>query len=210
MRNRKMCALDVATEEGGSRKAEGTLMPGKRLTLSQYRRIATLRAAGYTSAAIGCDISTVQRFCRRHAIAKGAFRREVIEKARAELLDDAAFVDMLKTELRALSLDTLTQVRKLRDRIAVTMEHVEPRDLETAGVSARALAAISTSLKVSADTLKGLEGGVREAEELPQLVVGVMDDAEIEAVRKSNLGENADGFGEMDAEAMAELFGSEG
>jgi transposase-like protein len=180
----------------------------KRLTLSQCRRVIVMRHAGHSvasiAAAVGCSARTVSRLCSRYGVVRADFRRAAIEKAKAELLDDGKFTEALKADLRALALDTAAQARALRGKISVTLEHIEPCDLETAAVASRALAALSTSLKVTADTLRGLELAATESEELPTLSVAVMDQAEIDEVKRENM-EGNEGE-EMDGDALAELF----
>jgi hypothetical protein len=182
----------------------------KHLALSDFRRIAELRGAGYSAASIaakiGCNVSTVQRFCRRNAIAKGVFRREAIERTIAELRDDDAFVSELKDGLRIIALDSVAQTISLRNRIASTLENIESKDLESAALASRALAACATAIRVSADAVRGLDGAVNESEPLPEICIGVMTDAEVEQVRKANHAGN-DEADDLDGEALAELFG---
>jgi AraC-like DNA-binding protein len=181
----------------------------KRLTLSQCRRAIVMRHAGHSvasiAAAVGCSARTVSRLCSRFGVRRADFRKEAIERARADLLNDSTFTDALKSDLRALALDTAAQARALRDKISVTLEHIQPSDLESAAVASRALAALATSLKVTADTLKSLEVATVSAEELPELTVAVMDQAEIDEVKRENMGDDYDGE-EMGGDALAELF----
>jgi AraC-like DNA-binding protein len=184
----------------------------KRLTLSEVKRVLVLRHAGYSiatiAATVGCSARTVSRICQRFGVVRSDFRKEAIERAKADLLNDAAFVDTIKTELRALALDTTHQIRAIRERIGTTLEVIEADNLESGAVAARALAALSTSLRLSVDTLKSIDTSAQGAEELPQLVIGVMGAEEIEAAKAANREGNEGG--ELDDEEIAELFDGEG
>jgi hypothetical protein len=183
----------------------------KHLAFSDFRRIAELRGAGYSAASIaakiGCNVSTVQRFCRRNAIAKGIFRREAIERTIADLMDDPAYVAELQAHVRALNLDTVQQVRSIREKSAAILEAIKEDDTVAA---ARALAAVSTSVRLSCDVLKSIETTATGVEPLPSLTVGVMSDEEIEEVKRANREGNDSEADDLDGDALAELFGDDG
>jgi hypothetical protein len=185
----------------------------ERLNLTRIKRIIAYRDAGYSASVIasrvGCHPRTVFRICQRFAIGKRKMTAEAVERARSELTNDDAFVAELKGGLRVIALDSIAQTISLRNRIASTLENIESRDLETAALAARALAACATAIRVSADAVRGLEATTSENEPPPEIVIGVMTDDEVEQVRKANHAGN-DEADDLDGEALAELFGDNG
>lgn len=160
------------------------------------KRIIALREAGFTIGVIaqkvGVSPRSIDRVCREFGAKKGRLSREAVEKAKADLLNDSDFVNEIKLGLRIIALDSIAQVISLRNRVASTLDSINSHDLESAALAARSLAALATAIRVSSDSVRALDGAVKESEELPEIKIGVMSEAEIERIRRKNFGENYD------------------
>lgn len=158
-----------------------------KVLLSTVRRVAVLRNAGYTVAAIAektnLSARTVARICQKHGITKSHFRADAIEAARNQLLADVDSIAFIKAELAAFIQDDISQAKRLRNKLALLTEHLEATDLESACQAARAVSAIATSLKLVREI--GLERIIerQDAGELEALPICEMTASEVEAQR---------------------------
>lgn len=170
-------------------------MPGKSLTPSQISEAATLRAAGYTLTAIsvrlGISVSSLQRAFKLHAVKKATSIASAIEHASQDLTESLMLDDRIKEEVARLLVDDLAHTSLLREKAAATIESLNPSDTESAALTMRALAAYSTLLKNTSDTLRN-SLGVSERRihqqtalaDLPALTVTEMTADEIIAIQR--------------------------
>lgn len=169
-----------------------------KVLLSTVRRIAVLRAAGYSIASIAektnLSARTVARVCSRNGIAKSTnFRAALVEEAKSQLLADIDSIAFIKGELAGFVRDDISQAKRLREKLALLTDHLEVSDLESACQAARAISAIATSLKLVREI--GLERIIerQDANDLQDLPIIEMSSAEAEEMRrKIELGEDDD------------------
>lgn len=167
-------------------------MPGTPKTATEIKRAIALRAAGYSLAAItaktGISPSTLQRHFAKHAVKRGSVSAEAVEHATQELLQDAGFIDDIKRQVAASIVDDLAHVRQLREAITLSLESLIQDKSLPEHIKARALAAYSTSAKLTQDIARralNMEKIEPEREELPELHICEMTAADIAAVRET-------------------------
>lgn len=174
----------------------------RRITLSTVRRIATLRAAGYSIASIaervGVSARTVARVCQRFDLRKSDFRAEAIEQARQELLRNADSIELIKAELSALLMDDIAQSRRIRDRMTEAAEHLVAHDLETATQVMRASSAMATALKLLRDLDLNKILDRQDGENLESLPIIEMTASEVAHQRRRALAGNQGGLDDED------------
>lgn len=151
-----------------------------------------LREAGYSLSAIvdktGVSSATLFREFKKRGISKGGITAATIEEARQQLLDDAGFIADLKHAVAASILDDLSLVKQVRESLTIATEELTNDTTTPAQFKARALAAISTSIKITQEVQrKALAMDSRETEMqiIPELIVRRMTDEAIAAVRDS-------------------------
>jgi AraC-like DNA-binding protein len=162
----------------------------KHITPKQKEQAITLRAAGYTLAVIsdkaGMSISSLKRLFETYTIKRGELKQAVIDKATSELLNDASTVEIIKREAASLLLDDLAMVKRLRESMVGAMEVLEASDTAEALQVMRAVSAGAVALKSTSETLRKSLGLDKENEvsgDLPELVISVLTEAEIEGIR---------------------------
>jgi len=162
----------------------------KHITPVQKKQALTLRAAGYTITAISdktsISVSTIKRLFKEHSIKKGELKQSVINKAIDELLHDATAVEAIKREMASLVQDDLAQVKRLRTAMAEAIEVLEATDTTEALQVMRAVSAGAVALKSTSETLRKTLGMDRDDEvngELPELVISVLTEDEMEGIR---------------------------
>lgn len=153
--------------------------------------IIALREAGYTALSIaqrlGVSIRTVQRHIAAHGAKKGALKATVIQQAREELLRAVTSNETIKEEAAKLIHDDLAHAHHLRELLIGASEHLHATSLKEAALVMRAAAAYSTAIKNTSDTIRHtlrIDQTVEDAEEeMPELLIRELTEAEIEEIR---------------------------
>lgn len=174
-------------------------MPGKQKTPDQSAQAVILREAGYTLPTIAnrlnISLSTTQRLLKRHGAVAGAATQALIEKAREDLLHNAFALDAVQQTAASLVLDDLSISRALRNKLAQAIEALEVTPAN-APIVCRALAACSTTLKLTQQVgrqalpLDKLNQAL-DVEELPELIIHVMTEDDVLAMRAQQRKEEA-------------------
>ncbi|EPN6727946.1 hypothetical protein CMV24_18490 [Pseudomonas plecoglossicida] len=163
-------------------------MAGKQKTPDQAVQAVILREAGWTVTAIAqrmsISVSTTQRLLKKHNAVAGAGAQALIEKAREELLTTAFSLDAVQQTAASLVADELALNQQIRTKLANALEVLDP----TNPIVFRSLAAASTALKLTQDVtrralpLEKLNQAL-DIEELPELKIHIMDDADVAEMR---------------------------
>ena len=174
-------------------------MPGKQKTPDQSTQAVILREAGYTLPAIAerlnISLSTTQRLLKRHGAVAGAASQALIQKAREDLLQNAFALEAVQQVAASLVLDDLSLGRLIRNKLAQAVEALEPTS-DNAPIVCRALAASATTLKLTQDVgrralpLDKLNQAL-DVEDLPELVIHVMTEDDVLAMRAQQRKEDA-------------------
>ncbi|WP_289140234.1 helix-turn-helix domain-containing protein [uncultured Pseudomonas sp.] len=176
-------------------------MSGKQKTPDQETQAVVLREAGWTVSAIAdrlaISVSTVQRLLKKHHVVAGAGTQALIEKAREELLTAAFSLEAVQQTAASLVADELALVRQIRQKIASSVENLDP----TNPIAFRGLAAVSTALKLTQDvTRRALPieklGQAMEIEELPELRIRIMTEDDVAEMRMQQRIEEAERNGD--------------
>lgn len=151
-----------------------------------------MREAGYTVLAIsqrlGISVRTLQRHFAAAGTRKGAVKAEVLRKAKDELLARITSDQAIKEEAARLVADDLAHSIHLRELILAASEQMKAESLRNAVQVMRAAAAYSTAIKNTSDIIRRslrLEERDDTSDELPELVVTELTQAEIERLRSN-------------------------
>lgn len=151
-----------------------------------------LREAGFTALAIsqrlGISIRTLQRHFAAAGTRKGAAKAEVLQRAKDELMARITSDEAIKEEAARLVADDLAHSLHLREVILAASEQMKATNLEEAALVMRAAAAYSTTIKNTSDIIRRslrLEHRDDAGDELPELVVTELTQAEVEHMRKT-------------------------
>lgn len=159
--------------------------------LSDFKEISALRGAGASISTIarrtGFHPRTIARICQRFAITKSTFRKEAIEQARRQLLDESDDALWIKHRVAQLIHDDLDNAQRLRDLAAVLADKIEEQimdseSLEDFALAARSVVALSTLIKNLHDVRRHIVVDAPE-EELMSLPLLVMTPEEVERER---------------------------
>lgn len=149
-----------------------------------------LREAGYTALAISQRLNISTRTLQRHFAAtgtrKGAVKAEVLRKAKDDLLARITSDQVIKEEAARLVADDLAHSIHLREVILAASEQMKADSLRDAVQVMRAAAAYSTAIKNTSDIIRRslrLEERDETSDELPELVVTELTQAEVERLR---------------------------
>lgn len=177
-------------------------MAGKQKTPDQAAQAVILREAGWTVTAIAqrmsISVSTTQRLLKKHNAVAGAGTEALIEKAREELLTTAFSLDAVQQTAASLVADELALNQQIRTKLANALEVLDP----TNPIVFRSLAAASTALKLTQDVtrralpLEKLNQAL-DIEELPELKIHIMDDADVAEMRAQQRLEEAELEGDV-------------
>lgn len=176
-------------------------MSGKQKTPDQETQAVVLREAGWTVSAIAdrlaISVSTVQRLLKKHHVVAGAGTQALIEKAREELLTAAFSLEAVQQTAASLVADELALVRQIRQKIASSVENLDPAN----PLAFRGLAAASTALKLTQDvTRRALPieklGQAMDIEELPELRIRIMTEDDVAEMRMQQRIEEAERNGD--------------
>lgn len=177
-------------------------MPGKKKTPDQAAQAVILREAGFTLPAIASrlniSVSTAQRILKTNKAVAGASTQALIEKAREELLAAAFSLDAVQQTAASLVLDELALNQQIRTKLANALEILDPAD----PIVFRALAAASTALKLTQEVtrralpLEKLNQAL-DVEELPELRIHLMTEADVAEMRAQQRLEEAEHEGDL-------------
>lgn len=178
-------------------------MPGKKKTPDQAAQAVILREAGFTLPAIASrldiSVSTAQRILKANKAIPGASTQTLIEKAREELLTSAFSLDAVQQTAASLVVEELALNQQIRTKLANALEVLDP----TNPIVFRSLAAASTALKLTQDVtrralpLEKLNQAL-DIEELPELKIHLMTDADVAEMRAQQRLEEAEHEGNLD------------
>ncbi|RJG11103.1 hypothetical protein D3879_15700 [Pseudomonas cavernicola] len=178
-------------------------MPGKQKTPDQSAQAVILREAGYTLPAIAdrlsISLSTTQRLLKRNGAVAGAATQALIEKARDEMLSSAFALESVQQTAASLVLEDLAVCRQIRMTLSSALEQLDTSN----PIVFRALAASATALKLTQDVgrralpLDKLNQSM-EVDELPELQIHIMTEADVEEVRAQQRLEEAEINGTLD------------
>lgn len=156
-----------------------------------------LREVGYTALAIsqrlGISVRTLQRHFAKAGARKGAIKAELLGKAKDELLARITSDKTIKEEAARLVADDLAHSIHLREVILAASEQMKAKSLRDAVQVMRAAAAYSTAIKNTSDIIRRslrLEDRDDASDELPELVITELTQAEIEQLRSKDAPED--------------------
>jgi AraC-like DNA-binding protein len=165
-------------------------MPGAPKTADQIKQAIVLRDAGYSLASIaektGVSVSTLTRAFKRHGITKGGLNDEAITEARQQLLADGGLIDQLKHAIASSVADDIAHVKLLREASALLLEELMTDTSLPAHYKTRALAALSTTLRLTQEAVrKALKADDVQPEvtALPELTVRELTQDEVDRLR---------------------------
>lgn len=168
-------------------------MKRKEVTPKEVTEILVLREAGYTALAIaqrlGISIRTVQRHLSEHGAKKGSLKKEVIDKAKADLFESVTSGHAIREEAAKLIIDDIAYSQHLRTVMLEATEHLKATSLVDAALVMRAIAAASTALKNTSDMLRhslGVDKVIDDAGEVPDLNVTELTNEQIEEIIKKD------------------------
>lgn len=172
-------------------------MAGRQSTPDQAAQAVILREAGWTVSAIAermsISVSTAQRLLRKHKAVAGAGTQALIDKARDELLTAAFSLEAVQQTAASLVVEELALKQQIRTKLANALEILDPAN----PIAFRSLAAASTALKLTQDVtrralpLEKLNQAL-DVEELPELKIHIMNDADVAEMRAQQRLEEAE------------------
>lgn len=150
-----------------------------------------MREAGFTVLAIsqrlGVPVRTLKRHFSEHGAVKGKVKQELLEAARADLIQRVTSDDAIRNEAAKLLADDLAHARHLRELLHAASEQLQASSLKDAALVMRAAAAYSTAIKNTSDMLRHglrLDRLSDDAEtDLPELVVSELSPEEVGKLR---------------------------
>lgn len=163
-------------------------------TNAQIERAIELRAGGYSLQAISLklniSISCLSRKFAALSVGKGQIDGAAVLKAQESLLNDAGFLDGLRSQIAASVVDDAAHCEALRLAAGLILEEILA-DTETLGIyKARALASLSTVLittqKASRIAYKS-DQEIIISEDLPTLHVSELTVDDIQQMRIAQL-----------------------
>lgn len=164
-------------------------MKRKEVTPKEVTEILVLREAGYTALAIanrfGVSTRTVQRHLSEHGAKKGSLKKEVIDKAKADLFESVTSSHAIREEAARLIIDDIAHSQHLRTVMLEATEHLKATSLVDAALVMRAVAAASTALKNTSDMLRhslGVDKVIDDVGEVPDLNVTELTKEQIEEI----------------------------
>ena len=139
---------------------------------------------------------TVNRIFELHSTKKGAVKDDLLAQAKDELVNAITSNEKIKEEAARIVADDLAHARLLRQRMAEASDHLTATNLYEAALLMRAAAAYSTAIKNTSDMLRhslrtdqALDA--QDAEDLPELIVREISDAEARQIQQDNANDDA-------------------
>lgn len=175
-------------------------MPGIAIAPDTQAQVVALREAGYTLTSIASrldiGISSVQRIIRKHGAVAGAATTEMIARARDEMIATAYGLESVRQIAASLVHDDLDLAQRIRQKAVEILDAIDvTRDSATQ--DARALAAVSTALRLTQDVqrrtlpLDKLERA-NSVEELPEIHIKIMGPDDVRELREQQRKEAAE------------------
>lgn len=175
-------------------------MPGAAIAPDVQAQVVALREAGYSLASIatrlGIGISSVQRIIKKRGAVAGAATAEMIARARDEMIAAAYGLESVRQIAASLVHDDLDLAQRIRQKAVEILDAIDvTRDSATQ--DARALAAVSTALRLTQDVqrrtlpLDKLERA-DSVEELPEIHIRIMTDDDVKELREQQRKEAAE------------------
>lgn len=150
-----------------------------------------LREAGFTALAISqrlnISVRTLQRHFATAGTRKGAAKAEVLQRAKDCLMARITSDEAIKEEAARLVADDLAHSLHLREVILAASEQMKATNLVEAALVMRAAAAYSTVMTNTSDIIRQslrLEQRDDTSDDLPELVVSELTQAEVEHMRR--------------------------
>ncbi len=169
----------------------------KETTPVEVANAIALREAGYSHIAIAqklnLSLRTVQRHLSSHGTVKGSLKAEVIDKAKADMMNLVSSSPVIRGEAAKLVLDDIAHSNHIRNIMLEASGCLKATDVKEAVLVMRAAAAYSTTLKNTSDTIRhslGTDKAIDEVHELPELIVRELTAAEAMAMGAANLVED--------------------
>lgn len=167
-------------------------MAGKNITPQQKIDALTFRSAGHTITVIsdttGVSVSSLKRLFKEYSVDKGKLKKEAVQKATDALIHDASAIENIKREVSALILDDIALAKRLRAAMAEAADKLVATDTTQALQVMRAVSSGAVALKSTSETLRkslGIDKDDEVNDELPELLITIMTDEEIEAVKQA-------------------------
>lgn len=175
-------------------------MPGTAIAPDVQAQVVALREAGYTLTSIASrldiGISSVQRIIKKRGAVAGVATAEMIARARDEMIASAYGLESVRQIAASLVHDDLDLAQRIRQKAVEILDAIDvTRDSATQ--DARALAAVSTALRLTQDVqrrtlpLDKLERA-DSVEELPEIHIKIMGPDDVEAIREQQRKEAAE------------------
>lgn len=175
-------------------------MPGTAIAPDVQAQVVALREAGYSLASIATrlriGISSVQRIIKKHGAVAGAATTEMIARARDEMIATAYGLESVRQIAASLVHDDLDLAQRIRQKAVEILDAIEVT-ADNAVQSARAVAAVSTALRLTQDVqrrtlpLDKLERA-DSVEELPELTIRIMGPDDVRELREQQRKEAAE------------------
>lgn len=175
-------------------------MPGTAIAPDVQAQVVALREAGYTLTSIATrldiGISSVQRIIKKHGAVAGAATQEMIARARDEMIAAAYSLEAVREKAASLVHDDLDLAQRIRQKAAEVLDTIEVT-ADSAMLSARAVVAVATTLKLTQDVqrralpLDKLERA-DSVEELPEIHIKIMGPDDVKAIREQQRKEAAE------------------
>lgn len=174
-------------------------MKRKEVTPKEVTEILVLREAGYTVLAISQKLNistrTVDRHLSEHGAKKGSLKKEVIDKAKSDLFESVTSNPSIQLEAAKLIIDDIAHSQHLRSIMMEATEHLKATTLADAALVMRALAAASTALKNTSDTIRhsiGADKVVNDVGEMPALEIVELTNEQLEQIANRDLAADYD------------------
>lgn len=178
-------------------------MPGTAIAPDVQAQVVAFREAGYSLSSISTrfeiGLSSVQRIIKKHGAVAGAATEEMIAKAREGMIETAYGLESVRQISASLVHDDLDLAQRIRHKSLEILDAIEVT-ADNAVQSARAVAAVSTALRLTQDVqrrtlpLDKLERA-DSVEELSELTIRIMGPDEVREIREQQRKESAERIG---------------
>jgi AraC-like DNA-binding protein len=172
-----------------------------------------LREAGYTVLAISQRLQISMRTLQRHfamtKTTKGGIKTEILQRAKDDLLSRITSSEVIKQEAARLVADDLAHSSHLRELMLAASEKMTADSLRDAVQVMRAAAAYSTAIKNTSDIIRRslrIEDRDSASDELPELVITELTQAEIEQLRTNSVSQDDASRADADADADDDII----
>jgi AcrR family transcriptional regulator len=162
---------------------------------ARLKQAIALRAGGYSLAAVsersGVSSASLYRHFKAAEVKRGSLKALTVSQAKAQLLEDAGFINEARDAIASSLVDEMSLVRMIRESIALSLQELVEDTSTPASMKLRALASASTALSVSQTvSRKALNldkiDPFMSPENLPELKIWKMSDADVLAMRAAS------------------------